>query len=187
MRGFFGPLAFEIMTGPKTASIKQVSKLPEHPRIEDKGVLQWTGYELDVVKMTWRFDYLHCNPVEMLEMLRYILMSHEPYPLVTVTPYKGTIYGLPYGGTDYFANEYVLKDMSPNVLMTDHSGRLTVVEVQVTLIECIQDAAIPGLGFGGILGGFVGDIGGFVGGLVGGAIGGEVGGAIGGFVGGLFD
>ena len=170
MRGSFGPLTFRIMSGPTAASLKQSIKLPEHPRIESKGVLQWTGYELDTVKMSWRFDYIHGSPAAQLATLQEILVSHLPYPLITVSPVKGTIYGLPYSGSDRFENEYVLKSIDTAVKMTDHSGRLTVIDVNVSLIECIQDAGVAGLAMGGG-GSFFGGLGGAIGGLIGGLFG----------------
>jgi hypothetical protein len=166
MRGYFANLDFENAYSPTGANLQQSIKLPEHPRVEEKPVLQWTGYDLDVVKLKFRWDYYHTDPAGKIARAQEILASHEPYPLVTVTVVKGTVYGLPYGSNDVFAREYVMKDLSTDVVLCDHSGRIRVAEMSATLIECVQDAAAGGIGFGGG-GGFLGAVAGFVSGLFG--------------------
>jgi hypothetical protein len=166
MRGFFGPLEFENAYSPVGADLGQSIKLPEHPRVEDKPVLQWTGYDLDVVKIKFRWDYYHTDPAGKIAEAQEILLSHEPYPLVTVTEIKGTVYGLPYSGTDVFAREYVMQKLDTDLVLTDHSGRIRLAAMSATLIECVQDGPAGGIGFGGG-GGFVGAIGGFISGLFG--------------------
>jgi len=165
MRGFFGPLEFENAFSPVGGTLVTANKLPEHPRVETKGVLQWTGYELNLVDLKFRWDYMHTDPAGQVATAMEILATHEPYPLVTVTEIKGTIYGMPYGGGDVFENEYVMSEFSIDVQHTDHSGRLTCVEATAHLIEVVQDGGIGGIGFGG--GGFIGAIGGFISGLFG--------------------
>lgn len=164
MRGFYGPLEFQNAHSPVGATLKTANKLPEHPRVETKGVLQWTGYELNLVELKFRWDYLHTDPAANCATAMEILATHEPYPLVTVTEVKGTIYGLPYSGTDVFENEYVMQSFNIDVQNCDHSGRITCVEASANLIEVVQDG-IGGIGFGG--GGFLGILGGIFSGLFG--------------------
>ncbi|MFH7241801.1 MAG: phage tail protein [Spirulina sp.] len=165
MRGFFGPLEFENAYSPTGATLKLANKLAEHPRLETKGVLQWTGYDLNLVDLKFRWDYWHTNPAAQVETAMAMLMAHDAYPLVTVTEVKGTVYGMPYGGSDIFENEYVMAKFDIDVKHTDHSGRLTCVEATAHLIEVVQDGGIGGIGAGG--GGFLGAIGGFISGLFG--------------------
>jgi len=165
MRGFFGSLEFENAYSPVGATMAQANLLPIHRRVEEKGVLQWTGYELDIVKIKFRWDYYHTDPAGKIAEAQEILLSHEPYPLVTVTEIKGTVYGLPYSGTDVFEREYVMRSLDTDLILTDHSGRIRLAEMTAELIECVQDAGVAGIGFGG--GGFAGAIGGFISGLFG--------------------
>jgi hypothetical protein len=166
MRGYYGSLEFENAYSPTGATLRVANKLAEHPRVETKGVLQWTGYELDVVKLEFRWDYLHTDPAGQCAIAMELLATHEAYPLVTVTPVKGTIYGLPYGGGDVFEKEYVMRTFDITTKHTDHSGRLTCVEATADLLEVVQDGGVGGIGFGG--GGFLGGIGGIFGGIFGG-------------------
>ncbi len=165
MRGYFGPLDFENAYSPVGADMKQANLLPIHRRVETKGVLQWTGYELDIVKIKFRWDYYHCDPAGKIATAQEILMAHEAYPLVTVTEIKGTVYGLPYSGTDVFAREYVMRELTTDLVLTDHSGRIRLAEMTAELIECVQDGGVAGIGFGG--GGWLGGIGGIISGIFG--------------------
>lgn len=165
MRGSFGPLEFQNAYSPTGGSLAIANKLAEHPRVETKGVLQWTGYELNIVEIEFRWDYWNTDPAGQCATAIEILNTHEAYPLVTVTEVKGTIYGIPYGGADIFENEYVMETFDVTAQHCDHSGRLTCVEAKAKLIEVVQDGGIGGIGFGG--GGFLGGLGGFISGLFG--------------------
>lgn len=170
MRGSFGDLSFGLVNSPIAFGVQQKTNYAEHPRAENKGVLQWTSHALDRVKLTMRFDYWHTNPAEQVAILQAMLLGHEPHLLITVSELGGTIYGMPYSGADVFQKEYVLESIDSTVKHTDKYGRLIYVDCACTLLECVQDmpAAVGGGGFGSVIGG--GNFGG-LGGLLGGILG----------------
>lgn len=174
MRGSFGPFVFELAKTPSKFKIQQKTKYAEHPRLEGKGVWQWTGHELDVLDMTWRFhtelpseagDY---TDVEAnIAQLQEILLLHEPHPLIMIGGGGDRINGKPYSSLGVFENLYLLESIGTNINRFDKNGIIWAAELQVRLLENIDDGpgvagegGGGGLSLGGVLGGFFGGFGG---------------------------
>lgn len=174
MRGSFGPFVFELAKTPSKFKIQQKTKYAEHPRLEGKGVWQWTGHELDVLDMTWRFhaelpseDGDYTDPEKNIAQLQQILLLHEPHFLFMLGGGNGKINGRPYSGIGVFQNQYLLESVGSSVQRFDSGGRIWCAEVDVRLLEMIEDGPATGAGegggglsLGGILGGFFGGFGG---------------------------
>ena len=171
MRGSFGPLTFEFAKTPSSFKAKQVTNYAEHPRLEGKGVLQWTGHSLDRITMTWRFhaelpsDRGDYTDVEgEIAILQEILLLHEPHPLIMITDVGGRIYGRPYSAVGVFENLYVLESIDSSVRRFDANGIVWCCDCDVTLLENVEDGPAGEAGAGGV-GALGGILGGFFGGL----------------------
>lgn len=142
--GTFGDVVFNQMNTPVSVSADEGAKYAEHPRIENKAVLQWTGHNLRKIKLGMIFQFQHSDPEKQAQTLQRMMNEHKSYPLIIGGGGGGTIGGYRYSSRGIFQGNYVIESLAHGVKMTDKSGRIIRLEITASLLECIDDKGLRG-------------------------------------------
>lgn len=122
-----GFVAFELLYVNNFSSERSES-YAEQPRVTQKPELQWTGTELQRIRIGLRFHIDMTNPESQIRALRRSMAQHEPLPLLFANgAYKG---------------DFVIASIAEQVIDTDAQGGILDAQLEVELVEGFEtDAA----------------------------------------------
>lgn len=119
-----GELQFEMLAYFSGLEGRFASDYSEHPRIEGKPRLQWTGDKLDEWTIRLKFHIGYCDPEAELTKLNKTRAAHQVLPFVLANgDYKG---------------EFVITDLQVTSEQTDAQGKLTSLEATLSLKEFVE-------------------------------------------------
>lgn len=123
-----GSLAFEL-TGPLTdLTGRRKYSFAEHPVIEGKPRLQFTGEGLEERTLELTFSDAYCDPPTSTAELRAVADRHEAVPLFFAS---GTVLG-----------RYVIEEIEETYRETDAWGAVTRASCRVQLREWVEGSVV---------------------------------------------
>ena len=137
---YFGDIALgnDHLTGPTQDSWKFKKTTPKHAVTRGKPVPQNVGEELDVRNLAFFYDENFCDPEVVYARLLAAYKSRSPAALfIDAQPFTGT--------------QYVVDALDAKVIAKTKAGRITRIEVKITLEEEPRLGASFGL-IGAVLG-----------------------------------
>ncbi|MBI3130529.1 MAG: phage tail protein [Acidobacteria bacterium] len=128
--GALGDLTFSILTAPDALEIQDGVTYARQTLICEKPHLQWTGYELQEIKLPLRWHHLVHPDIEgQLKALLQAMNERQVLPLV--------IGGQ--DGTGLYAGSFVIPRISRQVTRLLPDGRIAAVDLSVELLEWVGD------------------------------------------------
>lgn len=119
--GLLGDIEFQMADAPDAFDHKHSIDLPEHDLIEGRPAVQYTGENLQTLKLDFTFHSDWCDPDERVKQLWFIMLQHKPQRLVLG---KGT-----------FKERWLISQISSKLTRTDHLGRTVTIACTIDLKE----------------------------------------------------
>lgn len=124
-----GDIQITLAESPETIPMRAGEDFPEHPVIEGKPRLQWTGSKLREITLRLPFHEMLADPDKRLKELMDAMGRHEALDLVIGSgQYLGSYKG-----------KYVITDVVPVVNQSNTKGFPSQMVVDVTLKEWVED------------------------------------------------
>ena len=119
--GLLGDIEFTLALAPEGFSHERRVTLPEHEVIEDRPSVQWTGWKLETLRLTFNWHVGWCDPDEQLLKLWAAQDKHEPMRLVL--------------GSGTWKRKWLIESVSDSLTHTDPFGDTLAIEATVSLKE----------------------------------------------------
>jgi len=116
------PIGLSPFTGPTSANEREKTAFAKINVAEGKPPLQDMGDDLATKRLKFFFDETFCDPLVELERLRAARAARQPMPWVA-------------GDGTFTGARYVIEEIDGDIRKTTLSGRITRIDVQVSLIE----------------------------------------------------
>lgn len=116
-----GDIEFQISNAPRSFRFSESNTYAEHPKIEGKPGLQYTGESLKEIKMAFRWHYTWSSPATELQRLQNARTDKTVMPLIM--------------GSGRFYGNYVIEGIDTAVIQSDEEGNLVQIDVDVELKE----------------------------------------------------
>ena len=121
MFAILGDIEFTVAGGISGMEQSGSADWAEHPRIQGKPLLEWTGEGLDQCNLTIELHPVLGDPEERLRALRRAKSKHEPLAFVM--------------GSGEYLGAYVIRDISNAIRRSTAVGQINAATVQVSLAE----------------------------------------------------
>jgi len=119
-----GDLGFARLTSPTGFEEQRTAGYAEHPVIEGKPRLQYTGDELRELELQFHFHGAFCDPQAMWDGLVELQGKHQAVPLVQ--------------GNGIHLGWFVLNELSRTTLTTADDGTLIAFDAWVRFLEYVD-------------------------------------------------
>lgn len=116
-----GDLEFILADSPESFSHNRRVRLPEHDVINRRPAVQFTGRELETLKLGFLWHVGWCDPDAQLKRLWQAQDAHEPMRLVL--------------GAGTWRKKWLIEQVSSTLRQTDPRGATLSIECQVNLKE----------------------------------------------------
>ena len=126
MWAILGDIRFELLRAPEMADLTIRYTYAEHPVIEGKPKLQWTGDALRERNWTIRLHSVFCDPDAVMTAIRGLADKHQAQPLSL--------------GTGEYLGRYVVTEIHELALVTDTLGATVAQTADLRLKEWIGTA-----------------------------------------------
>ena len=128
--GALGDLTFSILTAPDALEVQDGVTYARQALLGEKPHLQWTGYELQEIKLPLRWHHLVHPDIEgQLKTLLQAMNDRQVLPLVIGSQ----------DGTGLYAGSFVIPRISRQVTRLLPDGGIASVDVSVELLEWVGD------------------------------------------------
>ena len=127
MWALLGDVQFELLFAPEQADLTARYNYAEHPVIEGKPKVQWTGDALKERNWTIRLHSVFCDPDVVMIAIRSMAGQHQAQALSL--------------GTGEFLGRYVITEIHELTLVTDAAGGTVSQTADIRLKEWIGQAA----------------------------------------------
>jgi len=131
--GALGGLTFSILTAPEGLEIQDGVTYAKQALVSQKPHLQWTGYELQEIKLSLHWHHLVHPDIEgQLQTLLQAMNDRQVLPLVIGNQ----------DGTGLYAGSFVIPKISRQVARHLPDGHIASVELTVELLEWVGDPSL---------------------------------------------
>lgn len=118
-----GDIRFELLRAPEVADLTSRHVYAEHPVIEGKPKLQWTGDALKERNWTIRLHATFCDPDAVMTAIRTLAARHQAQPLSL--------------GSGAYLGRFVVAEIHELTLVTDALGATVAQTADLKLKEWI--------------------------------------------------
>lgn len=129
MYAILGDIKFEGYKGFQDFSASNETVLSEHPVIEGKPRLQFTGEKLEEITLKFLLHSSFCNPEKEIEILQNYRRTAEVIPFIS--------------GEGYNYGDFAVKSINRSLVQTNNEGAIIGIDVDVTLIEVFNPGQKP--------------------------------------------
>ena len=131
MWAMLGDIRMELLRAPETADLSTKYNYAEHPVIEGKPKLQWSGDALKERNWTIRLHRAFCDPDAVMTAMRSMADKHQALPLSL--------------GSGQYLGRYVVTEIHEQMLVTDAAGATVAQTADLKLKEWVgQDSSGTG-------------------------------------------
>jgi phage protein U len=123
-----GEIQFDFIVSPDRMGSSRHYVFAEHPTIEGKPKLQYTGDALDELSIRMRFHAGFCDPAAQLLALKDAADLHQALPLIM--------------GNGEYRGDYVIEGIDEEIEAAFDDGTVMEVGVSVRLKEWVRDKTL---------------------------------------------
>lgn len=125
-----GDIGFAMLTSPVSLAHRQTIDFAEHPVIEKKTLLQYTGEPAVDMELSFTFHADYCSPQAVWDRLTALADSHRAFDVLT--------------GAGRILGQFVLTELNRTTTWAADDGTLFAFDCDLRLKEFVQTDALSG-------------------------------------------
>lgn len=129
-----GEIQFDFIVSPDRMGASRHYVFAEHPTIDGKPKLQYTGDALEELSIRMRFHASFCDPAAALSSLKDAADLHQTLPFIM--------------GNGQYRGDYVIEDIDEEIESAFDDGTIISLGVSVKLREWVRDKTLVASGGG---------------------------------------